>query len=52
MNPLHVIAQLIQIFNVTITYLANHELRLAAACVRTLTRLDSGLLLLPWQWSD
>lgn len=40
MNPLHVITQLIQILNISIANLADDELRLSTACIRTLSGLD------------
>lgn len=52
MNPLHVIAQLIQVLDVSIADLANDELRFATGRIRTLPGLDPGLLLLSRQRCD
>jgi hypothetical protein len=47
-DPLHVIAQLIQIFNISITNFANDKLRLSSTW--TLSRLHSSSLLLLLSW--
>jgi hypothetical protein len=52
MNPLHVIAQLIQILDVPIANFTDDKLRFSTAGIRTLSRLDPCLLLLSRQWCD
>lgn len=51
-NPLHVVAKLVEVLDVAIADFADNKLRLSAAGIRTLTRFDAGLLLLARQGCD